>query len=181
MLNRKHMGLVLALLILFVATGAQAATDKTYDLVLYGTSNYGITAGTITTDGTLGDLTMANIKSAETYADLYDYGNGTPYTNVGGTLYLEGALIATETELFLPYALPQTNLFEIDTGAGFKVNWETYSRFSFATVGIEINSSYEGYVLPPEDVVIATAEVPEPATMSLLALGGMAMLRRRKK
>ena len=72
---------------------------------------------------------------------------------------------------------PSTILFRLD-----ETNLSEELTLQAGTVyGVELDSPLEG--LWPDarvDVQFSATPVPEPATMSLLALGGIAMLRRRK-
>jgi len=45
---------------------------------------------------------------------------------------------------------------------------------------LEIRLVSNGYLTAFDHLTLTATSVPEPATMALLALGGLAMLRRRK-
>ncbi|MCE5325805.1 MAG: DUF642 domain-containing protein [Planctomycetaceae bacterium] len=73
------------------------------------------------------------------------------------------------------------DLFHYNTGA-ITMSWETYS-FSFMATSAQTTISVRGNLrLAVDDFSVEQQiTVPEPATMSLLAIGGLAALIRRKR
>jgi hypothetical protein len=195
---------LLSLALLFGPHTSQAASI-TYTVANYPQVQNGlILSGTITTDGTLGPITAADITtwlltiSTPLGGDLVTFRGSDQLTNSDST---SGSLIATASG-FLELATPTSGLNSLSFGqttggpAGRQIVWlrttnpsqDAYSANTSTPSGISTILLW-GVSPPPNDSlggdpwVIAVPFVPEPPTFTLALVGmacvGLTLLVRR--
>jgi len=172
---------------LSAAIAMAAMTSAAHATTVYTLSGQGIgsatATGTITTDGTLGVLTQANITGVNiTVADGGGSAAVDSFTTLSGT-----DLTATASGLFFDYGGGSSEYFvtfSSDTTSAYCIatGSPTCSGVPDSEV-IEVNSViHQGPSLAGSTVEIATAGVPEPATWAMVLVGfglaGAAMRRR---
>jgi FG-GAP repeat protein/PEP-CTERM motif-containing protein len=105
----------------------------------------------------------------------------------GMAFWLEFDYEFTETDGFLTLSLAGQELDTLLAPATLVEGWTTYSllvdaseliALTDATLTLTLDSATVGRILLDN---VAMVEVPEPATLSLLALGSLAMIRRRRR
>ena len=150
--------------------GAATAAPVVYELTVDG----GVLGGTLTFDTDFGPT------STDGTVDTYTY--STPAI-VGFSFFRDGTtgifddLNDDVYEFYLTMSTaddtPLTLFIDIDDTGGSGDFLYTEQILDFGT-GL-------GRIVGPGDLTGAALTIPEPATMSLLALGGLAMLRRRRR
>ena len=134
-------------------TGNRFDVRLTGDLLRLELQGGGATTATTVADGTWHHLAIVVPNATSTLGDVQ--------------YYLDGSLVGTftgTTGIVTGIGPMRVGDGYQDTGRDFKGNLDDVRLYDEAL-----------------DATAIAALVPEPATMSLLALGGMAMLRRRKK
>jgi T5SS/PEP-CTERM-associated repeat protein len=143
-----------------VVTGA-GSKAKTLTAIQIGRNDSGTT---LTID--LGGLVMAEgVMLARS-----DGSNNFIRMGLGGILAIEGTG-KTTTAQFWSTGGDASNVMQYDTGSG-------WANITGATSGVDYNIADGSGDLAGYSVLTM---IPEPATMSLLAIGGLALLRRRKR
>jgi hypothetical protein len=144
----------------------------------------GTVSGTITTDGALGALTLADITSTD--LTVSDSSNTVA---LNGVSELSGSsLTATSTGLFFDYSGIDNNYYAVFDSAGTSAyciaTGEPTCFFILNNEVIEVaNAVYQGPVESGEVQIATASAVPEPATWALMlvgfgTLGGIAHRRR---
>jgi formylglycine-generating enzyme required for sulfatase activity len=148
------------------ATWAVTSEDEWYKAAYYDPNKAGGAGYWLYPTGSQNSITtaMANYNNSVGHpTDVGSYAYPSPYGTYdqGGNVYdLNEAISLFNNE---PYR-------GVRGGAFFSVDYHLR-----ASVLSSVNPTYDGY-----DVGFRVSEVPEPATMSLLALGGLLALRRRR-
>ena len=185
------------MLAVLICPQTSQATPITYDFVSLGTdANGSIFLGTVTTDGTIGELSAANIIEW-TWTTIYS-GTSTPLVHgdqgPGNTIGVRG-VEATATSIFMPIpTVPDggtgiNSRFILGGDAAYTVDY-IYSANTVPYWLQSLTTQISGgggvfydvinrFDSPPGDFVIATAAIPEPSSMVLAALGMVALLAYR--
>ncbi|MBT3199755.1 MAG: PEP-CTERM sorting domain-containing protein [Phycisphaerales bacterium] len=128
----------------------------------------GLSPGILTVDGTYNQSTSGSL-----YIELGGLVVGADYDrlDVDGTANLGGTLDISLLGAFVPDPGDTFVILTATDVDGFFSNAETVVAFNGGTFDVQYLDT---------SVTLSAYQVPEPATLSLLALGGLAMLRRRK-
>ena len=186
--NRSLSGLFAGLVLAMCSLSAQASIVYTIDRTI----GVGTVEGTITTDGTIGVLSLVNILSYNVVVTHPNLSAGSPVTLDSGTNNLTqiggSALTATATDLLFNYGSGLYEYFYLYDGSTFWCNVAATngcgnSNLSGAeSVGF-LSSTSQGFEqVHRGNVVIASTNVPEPASLALLSIAfvGLATTRRKK-
>jgi len=124
---------------------------------------------------------------------LWQYGNGSPGNSARDFELIFHTATEGSTFSFASGGGSEATEFsgQMDQAANYTTATNVAQFFGFGStenvryIGLRLASNYSGIVGPGGDryglgEVRFASEVPEPATMSLLALGGIALLRRRR-
>jgi hypothetical protein len=181
-------------------------TGPTTDLPS-GTDAYNLFAGKVNTSGQVVyygsastwwfDVTFTGLNPAKkyTFASVIDRGDSSYANQRWTTLTLSGADAYTYDSSSGAFKVSdaEVSVDSYNSFAGYVAKWSNISAGSDGTFmvryqspvssseypsGITISSGNVGKGYAPAGIMLS--EVPEPATMSLLALGALALLRRRK-
>lgn len=138
---------------------------------------------TFTTYGTMESIAGIKGGIVVTLQDGDPYpGNGATLGNINGmpiyTAYIDGVEVATLFDVEGGYSLTTTTFIPPASDSD-DFGWEPYSGSVFSKIQVEV-----ALTVSPHDSVTVLGDfevmpVPEPVTMSLLALGGL-LLRKRK-
>ena len=161
----KKTTMLVAVVACLMVAGTAMAAPVVYNLTATSPSDFG---GTITID-------VGNPASSSGGEDLYQYGNGVTdfsiYQSNGGVTFTPADDI-WDFDVLLATADNSSIEFFCDVDGAVTGSLYGGLDFSVASQTFDTQGTVEGAALTP---------VPEPATMSLLAIGGIALIRRRKR
>ncbi len=167
-----------------VPTGALDVTNGS-DLSLSGDSRLEVSGSGMTiTDGTVSlasasmniqfvTMNDGSLLSLDDGASVEFRGAGSPI-NLNGNGFID--FIGDATIVLLNNDDASYIQGRIIAGGGIRINGTQLATWDEAVDGMQFNIDTTG-----GQTELSLVAIPEPATMSLLALGGIAMLRRRKK
>jgi hypothetical protein len=159
MLKKTTMCVSLVACLVFAGTATAAPVE--YTLTADTPVGFG---GTLTWDSTVGTSFADGGISAFAFVNP-----------LGTTGIFDETDTVSELVIGLSGSVPVSLMIDIDDTDGS-------NDFLFTNVALDFNTGLGHLSNPDFDVTgAALTAVPEPATMSLLALGGLAMLRRRRR
>ncbi|WP_165223306.1 PEP-CTERM sorting domain-containing protein [Aquisphaera insulae] len=182
----------MGLLLLLGSVDHASAGSITYNILDFPAYQNGFAVtGTITTDGTIGNLTAGNITSWSVTVSQAGYSETFTSNDSGANVVIEDSLVATPTALYLPptSSYATQNLLELlsaPQGAHLidEIHWSNsltpfyLGSFNFApTAWNTTPDAFRG-----ANWVIAT--VPEPSSLALFSvaiLAGSVLARRRSQ
>jgi hypothetical protein len=180
------------------ATSASASITYLFDQEISG-GGEGESGATVNITGT---ITVANLGTVE-LSDINDYSLSFTSTNYAGPTVLTPSNSLAEIQGSLLEATSTELLFDIEAGGNgeFRILGTTpivndFVRFAISNDGSEGSQvfalhtpDFDGPPYPPQDAAsfnpgdsgtYTLGVIPEPTTLALLGLGGVAMLRRTR-
>jgi hypothetical protein len=181
-MNRAPLLAVLSVFLTFSPTATTRGGSITYNIQIYPDNQSGYTlSGTITTDGTIGTLTAANITAwswSVTGPSSYEQSSQTPTAAISYAVDLTAT--ATSITLGQPPVGTFSGLSLLTSTPAAELVWYRSDDFGFDIYACGVpngNGWYNlednppGLILGGNTWIIATASVPEPGTFSLSLLG----------
>jgi hypothetical protein len=187
----------LSQLIFWIAVASPAvAANKLYEIQPYTLSGgFSIQSGFVLTDGTLGPLQSANILGFEFAVgpEPYVFASTDPLVSID----ILGDLIATPTQIYLPIdPVPSATQHVLEVhrysheccfgelyynGAGYLVPPAGSANIIFADFAVFFAPVHVDLPVSSAKLVVASAPIPEPAALALLAIGCTQIGFRRRR
>ena len=157
---------------LWGSTALTPAAETGTDVAVNNDGNWTLTF-VVTNTGAF-DVTLEEFH-VRTRRDATDSDDSATFTYTGGDL---GAVASTEIDLGAAFAGPTVGS-EVDLGT--LLSDSTLSAGESATFTLQVEAARSGAWVRVDNVAFSGEIVPEPGSLALLGLGGLCLIKRRRK